>query len=57
MKTYKDALFDVHKELIKNIELKIETKDNEYLEGLLEAGEIVLAMIAKEDRKKGENND
>ena len=58
MKTYEDALFDAHKALLNDIELKIGYKDQEYIEGMLDAARLVLAAIKTEvQNKKGENND
>ena len=58
MKTYEQALFDVHKSLLVNIDSKIPYKDSEYILGMLDAARIVLNMMKKEaDNKGDEQND
>ena len=58
MKTYEEALFDVHKVLSNDISKKISQKDHEYINGMLDAAQIVLVMIMCEaNKKEGENND
>ena len=58
MKTYEQALFDVHKALLVNIDSKIPYKDSEYIEGMLDAARIVLNMMKNETfKKEDEQND
>ena len=58
MKTYEEALFDVHKVLSNDISKKIGQKDHEYINGMLDAAQVVLTMIMCEaNKKEGENND
>lgn len=58
MKTYEQALFDVHKSLLVNIDSKIPYKDSEYIEGMLDAARIVLNMMKNETfKKEDEQND
>ena len=52
MKTYEQAFFDVHNELMMHISQKMSYKEVEYIEGMLEAAQIVLDMMADELKKK-----
>ena len=58
MKTYEQALFDVHKVLIDDIEYKMAYKEQEYIMGMLDAARIVLNMMKNETiKKEDEQND
>ena len=58
MKTYEQALFDVHKSLLVNIDSKIPYKDSGYIAGMLDAARIVLNMMKNETfKKEDEQND
>ena len=52
MKTYEQALFDVHKSLIDDIEYKASYKDSGYIAGMLDAARIVLNIMKNETFKK-----
>ena len=57
MKTYEQALFDVHKALTDDIEYKMAYKDQEYIMGMLDAAQIVLDMMTNEvNEKEDEKN-
>ena len=57
MKTYKDALFDVHEALLDDINYKMPYKDAEYIAGMLDAARIVLTMIKNETIREAKQND
>ena len=52
MKTYEQALYNVHKALVQDINHKMNYKDVEYIEGMLDAARIVLDMMENEISKK-----
>ena len=52
MKTYEEALFDVHKALLDDIDHNLPFLPSEYISGMLDAARIVLNMMKNETIKK-----